>query len=343
MARIRINAHRALAVAFAGAAALTVSVSGQSQLDPTDTRVRMTENWKTPRTAWGDPDLQGMYTTDALGQNVPFERDPKLGTKAWLTQEEADKRRAERRLAIAFGGPGDTGNYGTEWRDTERAKPSNQSSLLIDPPNGRLPPLTAEGQKRQAPRPDASQRPNGPEDFSDPWDRCITRGMPGVMMPNGYANGLQIIQVPGSVVLFYEMIHEVRRVPLDGRPHAHKKIRQWWGDPRGRWEGDTLVVETTNFNSKNTFYGSSENMRLVERFTRTGPDTIDYRFTVEDPTIWTRPFTALVPLQADRSPNAYELWEYACHEGNYALANMLSAARAEERAEAEAGRKGQKK
>jgi hypothetical protein len=343
MAQFRINARRALVGACAGMAALTVSVSGQSPSDPTDTRPRMTENWTTPRTAWGDPDLQGMYTTDALGQNVPLERDPKLGTKAWLTQEEADKRRAERRLAIAFGAPGDTGNYGTEWRDTERARPSNQSSLLIDPPNGRLPPLTPEGQKRQAARPDPNQRPNGPEDFSDPWDRCITRGMPGVMMPNGYANGLQIIQVPGSVVLFYEMIHEVRRVPLDGRPHAHKKIRQWWGDPRGRWEGDTLVVETTNFNSKNTFYGSSENMRLVERFTRTGPDTIDYRYTVEDPTIWTRPFTALVPLQADRSPNAYELWEYACHEGNYALANMLSAARAEERAEAEAGKKGQKK
>jgi hypothetical protein len=118
-----------------------------------------------------------------------------------------------------------------------------------------------------------------------------------------------------------------------------KKIRQWWGDARGRWEGDTLVVETTNFSAKNTFNGSSEQMRLVERFLRTGPDTIDYRFTVEDPTIWTRPFTALIPLQADRSPHAYELWEYACHEGNYALANMLSAARAEERAEAEAAAK----
>ena len=210
----------------------------------------MKENWKTPRTPWGDPDLQGMYTTDALGQNVPFERDPKLGTKAWLTQEEADKRRAERRLAIAFGAPGDTGNYGTEWRDTERARPSTQSSLLIDPPDGRLPPLTPEGQKRLAARPDPNQRPNGPEDFQDPWDRCITRGMPGVMIPNGYANGLQIIQVPGSVILFYEMIHEVRRIPLDGRPHVDKKIRQWWGDARGRWEGDTLVVETTNFNTK---------------------------------------------------------------------------------------------
>jgi hypothetical protein len=159
------------------------------------------------------------------------------------------------------------------------------------------------------------------------------------MMPNGYANGLQIVQAPGQVLLLYEMIHEARSIPLDSRPHVDKKIRQWWGDARGRWEGDTLVVETTNFSPKNTFNGSSENMRLVERFLRTGPDTIDYRFTVEDPTIWTRPFTALVPLQADRSPNAYELWEYACHEGNYALANMLSAARAEERAEAEAAAK----
>jgi hypothetical protein len=340
MARIRLNACRALVGAMAGVA-LTVSLNGQN---PTDTRPVMTENWKTPRTAWGDPDLQGMYTTDALGQNVPFERDPKLGTKAWLTQDEANKRRAERRLAIAFGAPGDTGNYGTEWRDTERAKPSSQSSLLIDPPDGRLPPRTAEGQKRLANAPDPKKLPAGPEDFPDPWDRCITRGMPGVMMPNGYANGLQVLQVPGSVILMYEMIHEVRRIPLDGRPHIDKKIRQWWGDARGRWEGDTLVVETTNFNAKNTttFYGASENMRLVERFLRTGPDTIDYRFTVEDPTIFTKPFTALVPLQADRSPHAYELWEYACHEGNYALANMLSAARADERAEAEAAAKKRK-
>ena len=336
MARFRFNARRALIGAMVGVAALTASISGQT--NATDTRPAMTENWKTPRTPWGHADLQGMYTTDALGQNVPLQRDPKLGTKVWLTQEEADKRRAERRIAIAFGAPGDTGNYGTEWRDTERAKPSRQSSLLIDPPDGRLPPLTAEGQKRLAARPDPKLRPNGPEDFDDPWDRCITRGMPGVMMPNGYANGLQIVQGQGSVTLFYEMIHEVRFVPLDGRPHVHKNIRQWWGDARGRWEGDTLVVETTNFNAKNSFNGSSENMRLVERFLRTGPNTIDYRFTVEDPTIWTKPFTALIPLQADRGQHSYELWEYACHEGNYSMANMLSAARADERAEAAAKR-----
>lgn len=340
MARFRLNAGQVLFAALAGATALTVSLSGQTS--PTDTRPVMTANWTTPRTPWGEPDLQGMYTTDALGQNVPFERDPKLGTTVWLTQEQADQRRAERRLAIAFGSPGDTGNYGTEWRDTERAKPSSQASLLIDPPDGRLPPLTAEGKRRLAKRPDPSQRPAGPEDFQDPWDRCITRGMPGVMMPNGYANGLQIVQVPGAVILFYEMIHEVRRVPVDGRPHIDKKIRQWWGDASGRWEGDTLVIETTNFNAKNSFNGSSEHMRLVERFLRTGPDTIDYRFTVDDPATWTKPFTALVPLQADRGPHSYELWEYACHEGNYALANMLSAARAEERAEA-AGKKPRRK
>jgi hypothetical protein len=340
MARVRFKQARALVDALAGVAALTVSLSGQTS--PTDTRPVMTPNWQTPRTAWGDPDLQGMYTTDALGQNVPFERDPKLGTTVWLTQDQADKRRAERRVAIAFGGPGDTGNYGFEWRDTERARPSNQSSLLIDPPDGRLPPMTAEGKRRLAAQPDRNRRPDGPEDFWDPWDRCITRGMPGVMMPNGYANGLQIVQIPGAVLLFYEMIHEVRHVPLDSRPHVDKKIRQWWGDARGRWDGDTLVVESTNFNVKNTFNGSSENMRLIERFIRTGPDTIDYRFTVDDPTVWTRPFTALVPLQADRGPHSYELWEYACHEGNYAMANMLSAARAEERAEAAGKRPRQK-
>jgi hypothetical protein len=334
--RFRLNSRRALIGAMMGMAALAVSLAAQS--NPTVTRPAMTANWKTPRTPWGHPDLQGMYTTDALGQNVPFERDPKLGTKAWLSQEDADKRRAERRLAIAFGRPGDTGNYGTEWRDTERARPSAQASLLIDPPDGRLPPMTPEGKKRLAAQPDASLRPNGPEDFQDPWDRCITRGMPGVMIPNGYANGLQILQVPGGVTLLYEMIHEVRFIPLDGRPHAHNKLRQWWGDARGRWEGDTLVVETTNFNTKHSFNGSSENMRLVERFLRTGPNTIDYRFTVEDPTIWTKPFTALIPLQADRGQHSYELWEYACHEGNYSMANMLSAARADERAEAAAKR-----
>ncbi len=332
MARFRLRRWLGAMAGLAALAAATVSTSGQTS--PQDTRPVMTANWKTPRTPWGDPDLQGIYTTDALGQNVPFERDPKFGTKAWMSQEEADKRRGERRLAIAFGGPGDTGNYGVEWRDTERAKPSNQTSLLIDPPDGRLPPLTPEGQKRLAERPDPKLRPNGPEDFQDPWDRCITRGMPGVMIPNGYANGLQIVQVPGSVTLLYEMIHEVRRIPLDGRPHVHGKIRQWWGDPRGRWDGDTLIVETTNFNTKHNFNGSSPNMRLVERFLRTGPDTIDYRFTVEDAATWTKPFTALIPLQADRGPHSYELWEYACHEGNYSLANMLSGARADERAEA---------
>src|SRR5262245_37865670 len=217
MAPSKINTGLALIAAIASVTALTIPLSGQT--GPTDTRPVMTPNWQTPRTQWGDPDLQGMYTTDALGQNVPFERDPGLGTKVWLTQDEADKRRAERRLAIAFGSAGDTGNYGTEWRDTERARPSSQASLLIDPPDGRLPPRTAEGQKRLAARPDPTRRPNGPEDFRDPWNRCITRGMPGVMMPNGYANGLQIVQVPGAVIVFYEMIHEVRRIPLDGRPH----------------------------------------------------------------------------------------------------------------------------
>lgn len=332
----RARSEWALTCAIVSAVVLTGSLAGQTR---TDTQPVMTKNWKTPLTAWGDPDLQGIYTTDALGQNVPFERDPKLGTMAWWTQEEADKRRAERRAAIAFGPAGTVGNYGYEWRDTERARPSTQTSLLIDPPDGRLPPRTPEGQRRLASRPRPPARPNGPEDLPQTWLRCITRGMPGVMIPNGYNNGLQVVQAPGYVMLFYEMIHESRIVPLDGRPHADKKIKQWWGDARGRWDGDTLVVETTNFSPKNSFEGSSENMRLVERFVRTGPDTIDYRFTVDDPTIWTKPFTALLQLEADRGEYSFELWEYACHEGNYALTNILKAVRAEERAEAARGKK----
>ena len=337
MVKARLVSRLVLSCAIVSVSLLTVSLAGQTGIEKGPI---LTKNWKTAQTAWGDPDLQGIYTTDALGQNVPTERDPKYGTTAWLSRDQADKRRAERRLAIAFGAPGEVGNYGTEWRDTERAKPSAQASLLIDPPDGRYPPRTPEGEKRQAARrANAGQRPNGPEDISNTWNRCITRGLPGVMIPNGYNNGLQIVQTPGYVMLHYEMIHESRMIPLDNRPHANKNIRQWWGDARGKWEGDTLVVETTNFNAKSSFEGSDEHMRLVERFTRTGADSMDYRFTVDDPTIWTKPFTALVPLEADHAPLAYELWEYACHEGNYGLANILSGARAEEKAEAEAKKK----
>ena len=171
-------------------------------------------------------------------------------------------------------------------------------------------------------------RPAGPEDLSS-WVRCITRGLPEMMLPRVYNNGLQIVQGPGFVAVQKEMIHETRVIPTDGRPHLGPNLTQWLGDSRGTWEGDTLVVEVTNFNGKASYRGSGEDMTLIERYARTGPDTLEYWFTVDDPTIWTAPWTGMFTF--GRDDDQYELVEYACHEGNYGMTNILSGARAEER------------
>ncbi len=292
-----------------------------------------------PRTAWGDPDLQGTWPSGPLNF-VPFERDRALGTRDTLTEAEflALNASVQQQVGIANAEtvvPGSrTGvNPPAHWLEPGRA--SRQASLIVDPPDGRLPPKTADGNRRASAWPDAEKSWfAGPEDFT-PYDRCITRGVLGSAFPNLYGTGMQMLQAPGFVVIRHEMVHEARIVPLDRRPHVSSAIRAYMGDPRGRWEGDTLVVETTNFNGRTGSLArngngnpTSDALRLVERFTLTAADTLQYRVTVEDPKTWTRPWTVAFALERDAS---YVMYEYACHEGNRAIANILAASRAADR------------
>jgi hypothetical protein len=282
-----------------------------------------------PRTAWGDPDLQGIWTNTTT---TPFERPKELGEKTVLTDEEQvalDKQTAARVSFDNAPRPGSPGGYNEFW--VERGRLSKQTSLVVDPPDGRVPALTPEAQKRTDAR--AQYRRDHP---ADSWEdvslftRCLTRGVPSGMTPGFYNHNYQIFQSPGYVAILLEMIHEVRIIPVDGRPHVGSSVQQWMGDSRGRWDGNTLIVETTNFSPKAEFRGTGANLRVVERFTRTAADTIDYRFTVEDPTTFTKPWTAVIPMTTlDGS-----IYEYACHEGNYGIYNILSGHRAEEKGDA---------
>jgi hypothetical protein len=214
--------------------------------------------------------------------------------------------------------------------------------FVMDPPDGKIPPMTAEGQRRVAAT--GALRRNSGRGPADSWedrslyDRCITRGLPGSMMPVIYGNSYQIVQAPGYVAIRYEMVHETRVIPLDGRSHVGKRIRLDMGDGRGHWEGDTLVVETTNFAKRSAYRNANaETLRLIERFTRVAPDKVMWSVTVDDPATWTRPWTFGMPLTID---DKEAVLEYACHEGNYAMTDILAGARAEERAAAEAARSG---
>jgi hypothetical protein len=212
--------------------------------------------------------------------------------------------------------------------------------MIVDPSDGKLPPLTAEGQKRAAARAEQAKRVGrwDSAQSNELDDRCIIfAGAGPPMLPQSYNSNYQIVQAPGYVMILFEMAHDVRLIPLDGRPHLAPNVRQWIGDSRGRWEGDTLVVETTNFNGKNPLRGSSENMRVTERFTRVGPDTIQYRFTIQDESTWTKPWSAEMPMRKTTGP----LFEHACHEGNYGLYNTLAGARLEEKKAAEEAAKKQ--
>ena len=303
------------------------------------------QTWQVPRTGWGDPDLTGKWPANDM-QGTPLERAPELGTRNVLTDEEFALRQAQSRRQSEL----DAETVVVERRPRtgppshwgERGKPQRQASLIVDPPDGRLPPMTPEGQKRaKAMRSTyyydfpAAIEAHPFEQFTDlgPYDRCLTRGPFASMMPTGYNMGTQIFQIPGFVVIQNEMIHEVRVIPLDGRPHISPKIRSYMGDSRGRWEGDTLVVETTNTNGKvgltrngNTT-PTSDQLRLLERFTRIAEDTLQYEATIEDPVIWTRPWKVSLPF---RLQPEYQMFEYACHEGNYGMRNILAGARAEE-------------
>jgi hypothetical protein len=301
---------------------------------PKATAPAKTKTWTPPRTPYGDPDLQGLWT-NATG--TPFERPGELSGKQVLTEEEAaeyeqralETRDADRRDATGTAADVDLA-YNQFWYDRgTKVIPTRRTSLVVDPPDGRVPRLTQEAQARADARLAARRRSpaDGPEDRSLA-ERCIlwpTAGPP--MIPSGYNNNYQILQTPDYVVILIEMIHDVRIIPLHGRPHAPQSVRQWMGDSRGRWEGDTLVVDTTNFTSKTNFRGSGENLHLIERFTRVDPDTLNYEFTVEDPASFTRSWTAAIPMVTTEGP----IFEYACHEGNYGMANLLSGARAEEK------------
>jgi hypothetical protein len=285
------------------------------------------KTWAPPRTPDGQPDLQGIWDYRTA---TPLERPARFAGKAFLTDEEVAEYE---RLAAdrEDGRPPDDGRsepsvHAPYWLDYgKKVIGPKRSSLIVDPPDGKIPALTPEGQARAAARRAASSA-HGPADSPEDrnlWERCITRGLPEGVLPAGYNNNIQIQQSAGHVVLAMEMIHDARIVPLDGRPHLPGAVRQWMGDSRGHWEGNTLVVETTNFSDKSNFRGSGEQLHLVERFTRVDADTIDYRFTVDDATTWTKPWTVAIPLVRSDGP----IYEYACHEGNYAMQNILSQAR----------------
>ena len=272
--------------------------------------------WSPARTAWGDPDLQGIWSNTTT---TPMERPADLAGREFLTEEERAERNPGSGLsAEARSDFMPTGAYNDFW--LEKGELSLRTSLIIDPPDGRYPPRTPEGEARRA-KWFASFTGGGDlaswEDFST-YDRCLTRGMPGAMTPGFYNHNYQILQTPDHVAILVEMIHDVRIVPLDGRPRPSSVLTQWLGASTGRWEGDALVIETTGLHEGDR--------RVVERLTRVGPDEIDYRVTVTDAAEWTGPWTALMPMTAIEGP----IFEYACHEGNYSLPNMLSGKRAEE-------------
>jgi hypothetical protein len=301
-----------------------------------------------PRTPWGDPDLQGYYT-NKYETSTPFERPKEFEGRrieSVTARELADavKRRQSETLERAkfFGGDpeGRIGNS-AEFRDIYEIERGSRPWFVVDPPDGKIPPMVAAAPARIAAQPRAggsfgSGPFNSPADFSL-WDRCITRGLPGSMLPGQYGNSYHIVQGPGFVAIRYEMVHDTRIIPLDGRPRTGSALRFDMGDARGRWDGDTLVVETTNFNGRSVYRNADPGtLRLVERFRRTAPDTVEWSVTVDDPSTWTRPWTFSMPLTMnDREP----VLEYACHEGNHGVRNILSAARAAEReAEGSKGR-----
>jgi hypothetical protein len=288
----------------------------------------------TPRTPWGDPDLQGTYS-NGNAYTTPLERPDALRGRRLedITGSElAAIRRGQLDQVIAALPGGRVRGPDAWWVQNLHVEASTQAWLVIDPPDGRIPPLTPEGaaRARAAGRARSSfvgDPFDGPEDLSL-LDRCISRSIPGSMIPVMYGNTYEIVQAPGYVVITYEIIHEARVVPLDRRPHAGARIRQHMGDARGWWEGDTLVIETTNFTPEAAYRGANpETLRVVERFSRASPDRLSWTATIDDPRTWSRPWTIGMPLAAERD----RVMPYECHEGNYGLRNILSAARAEER------------
>jgi hypothetical protein len=359
----------------AGLVALAISISIAGQ-----TKAPVAKSWTPPKTPWGDPDIQGTYTSDdCIG--TPMNRPANFGDRLYLTEQEL----AQRESAIARQAEADKQEFVTagqrvtvnppgHWGERAR-RPCRQTSLVIDPPNGQTPDLTPEARGRRGQRngggdalaPQAAPAPqpqaqgqrgaagarggggfganNDPANQPASWEnfsfyiRCITRGLAGSILPVIYGNGQQIVQAPGYVTILEEMVHEARVIPLDGRPHASPNVRTYMGDSRGHWESNTLVVETTNFLPNKTGIGlngggvsTSDALKLTERFTKVDPNTINYELTIDDPKTYTRPWKVGFPITQEAG---YSNFEYACHEGNYAMFDSLSGARAIEKAAAE--------
>ncbi len=297
--------------------------------------------WIVPRTSWGDPDLTGDYS-NKYEQGTPFERPEEFEGRS-IEDVSGDELAAlieQRGIQVILNAPfsGDplAGNFGgaPAFYDQYEAGKGSRPWFVIDPPDGKLPPLTASGRERAqaaaaARAPSRDESPSSYRDFNL-YDRCVSRGFPNSMMPTNYGNSYTIVQAPGLVAIRYEMIHETRLIPLMPRPALSSAIPQFMGDAQGRWEGDTLVVETRNFRPELVYRDSNPaTLKITERFMRTAPDKVEWTVTVDDPETWSRPWTFSMPLTMNP---AEKVFEYACHEGNMALANMLSAARAEERA-----------
>lgn len=297
------------------------------------------KKWTPPRAADGHPDLQGYWTNATL---IPLERPKELGTKEFYTEAEAaaiDKQRIQKENSQA---QTDIHYDNVIWQSENYAKVvSRRTSLVFDPPDGRLPPLSEKGQKRAVVEAEAARRRDNADSAESRslGERCISWGNEGPpMLGSTYNANMEIVQTPANVAISHEIIHGLRVIPVDGRPHLLPEIRQLGGDSRGRWEGDTLVVDTTNFTDQTNFRGppgtarqdifASRDLHVLERFTRTDPETIVYRFTVEDPSTWTKPWSGEMLMHRIEGP----IFEYACHEGNYGLANILAAARAKEKA-----------
>jgi hypothetical protein len=342
-----------LAVVCAATIALTsvITVEGQT---PARGNAAAAAKWTVPRTPDGRPDLQGNWMNNSV---TPLERPRQWEHKQFLTDAELEElKRAVAEVTegdqdAVFGDgiiqaaldrqknpisydPG-TGNYNHFWL-VEREVDDRRTSLLTDPANGKLPPTTEAARARMAAL--AAHRKEHPQDNPEDrglGERCVNFGVP--KLGAGYNNYYQIVQTPGHVVFHSEMAHDARVIPVDGRPHVNRRIQLWNGDPRGRWEGDTLVVESTNFSPKSEFRAARENLHLVERFTRVGPDTLNYEVTITDPTTWAQPWTALIPLK--RTDDA--IYEYACHEGNYrSMEGSLKGMRTIEKEAAEATKTG---
>jgi hypothetical protein len=312
---------------------LAVEPAAAQQAQPKASQKASVKSWTPPKTAWGEPDLQGIWPLNHLIA-TPLQRQEKYGDRRMMTEQEfAAAQKA-----------GDARNKRFESGAIPQADSGSQvmqlTSLMSEPANGRFPALTENGKQLYA-KMHGSYKPgqtvfDTPDDF-DSWDRCITRGMPVSMLPRNYNNGIRIMQSPGYVVIVLEMAHEARIIPTDGRPALDKSIKEWLGESRGHWEGNTLVVETTNFNGKGDMtnagvHGSppltpaTENMRITERFTRTDNETIEFKMSVADPAVVVSPWAVEFPLKLD---NKYQMYEYACHEGNTAIRGYIETSRFE--------------